>query len=88
MNLVRKTGDRLVRALRLNEARHRRWRSQQMRELRALLLCDPAGHEQVMGFPEDLPNLGALRVKSNSRPEGIEESWLAKRLPSELPRAY
>jgi hypothetical protein len=59
-----------------------------MRELRALLRCDPEGYEQVMGFPKDLPNLSALRVKSNSRPEGIEESWLAKRLRGELPKVY
>ena len=85
---LNKLGSRLVRELRLNEPRFRSWRSQRMRELRALALCDPAGYEQVMGFPKDLPDLAALKVKSNSRPEGIEQSWFAKRLRGELPRVY
>lgn len=85
---LNKIGSRLVRDLRLNEPRYRQWRSQRMRELRALLLCDPGGYEHVMGFPKDLPNLSALRVKSNSRPEGIEDSWFAKRLRGELPKVY
>jgi hypothetical protein len=41
-----------------------------------------------MGFPESLPDLRLLRAKSNSRPEGIKESWLAKRLKGELPKVY
>jgi len=85
---LNQVGSRLLRDLRLNEPRFRGWRSQRMRELRALFLCDPEGYEQVMGFPKDLPDLSALRAKSNSRPEGIEDSWLAKRLRGELPKVY
>lgn len=85
---LNKIGHRLVRDLRLNEPRYRQWRSQRMRELRALLLCDPEGYEQAMGFPKVLPDLRALRVNANTRPEGIEESWLAKRLRGELPKVY
>jgi len=85
---LNKLGNRLVRALRLNEPRYQRWRSQRMRELRALALCDPEGYEQVMGFPTELPDLSVLRVRSNSRLEGIKDSWLAKRQRGELPKVY
>lgn len=85
---LNKLGDRLVRDLRLNEPRFQRWRSQRMRELRALALCDPEGYEVVMGFPKDLPDLAGLKAKSNSRPDGIEQSWFAKRKRGELPRVY
>jgi len=85
---LNKLGGRLVRELRLNEPRFQRWRRQRMRELRALALCDPEGYEQVMGFPKDLPDLAALKVKSNSRSKGIEQSWLAKQRRGELPKVY
>jgi hypothetical protein len=59
-----------------------------MRELHALALCDPEGYEQVMGFPAGLRDLTKLKVKSNNRPEGINDSWLAKRGRGELPKVY
>ena len=43
---------------------------------------------QLAGFPEDLPNLGRLRPPSNSRPDGIEVSWYAKRQRGQLPETY
>ena len=85
---LNKVGDRLLRVLRLNEPRYQQWRARRMRELHALALCDPEGYEQVMGFPAELPDLIKLKVKSNSRPEGINDSWLAKRVRGELPKVY
>ena len=85
---LNKSGHRLVRDLRLNEPRYQRWRSQRMRELRALALCDPVGYEQVMGFPKDLPDLAKLKPELNIRPQGIQESWFAKRQRGELPKVY
>lgn len=85
---LNKVGARLLRALRLNEPRYQQWRCRRMRELRALALCDPEGYEQVMGFPTTLPDLSKRRVASNTRPEGIRNSWLAKRLRGELPKVY
>jgi hypothetical protein len=84
---LNKLGSRLVRDLRLDHLKYREMRRQKMRELRALALCDPGGYEQVMGFPKVLPNLSALRVE-NSRREGIEDSWLARRLRGELAKVY
>jgi HNH endonuclease len=85
---LNRIGRRLVRDLRLNHPKYQQMRSQKMRDLRALALCDPESYEQVMGFPKDLPDLRTVKMKSNSRPGGIEESWLAKRLRGELPRIY
>lgn len=85
---LNKSGHRLVRDLRLNEPRYQRWRSQRMRELRALAHCDPVGYEQVMGFPKDLPDLAKLKPELNIRPQGIQESWFAKRQRGELPKVY
>ena len=81
-------GSRLLRALRLNEPRYQQWRSQRMLELRALALCDPEAYEQAMGFPKDPPDLAALKVKTNNRPQGIQESWFAKKQRDELPKIY
>jgi hypothetical protein len=85
---LNKVGNRLVRVLRLNHPKYQQMRCQKLRDLRALALCDPEGFEQAMGFPTNLPDLEILTVKSNSRPEGIEESWLAQRRRGELPRFF
>lgn len=51
--------------------------------------ADPVLFRQLMGFPDDLPDLTALRPPDgNSRPEGIEESFLRKRQRGELPETY
>jgi hypothetical protein len=43
----------------------------------------------LLGFPQDLPDLARLRPPGgNSRPEGIQESSLAKRQRGELPPTY
>ena len=43
-----------------------------------------------MGFPDELPDLCNVRPqpKSNSLPEGIDQSWLAKKLRGDLPAVY
>ena len=85
---LNKLGSRLVRTLRLDHPKYRQMRYQKVRDLQALALCDPEGYGQAMGFPINLPDLGALKVKTNSRPEGIEQSWFAKRRRGELPSCY
>jgi hypothetical protein len=43
-------------------------------------------YQQLMGFPDELPNLARLRPPGgNSRPEGIAESWYEKRRNGTLP---
>jgi hypothetical protein len=42
-----------------------------------------------MGFPDDLPDLRRLRPPAgNARPEGLEDSFFAKRRRGELPETY
>lgn len=46
-------------------------------------------YNQLLSFPDDLPDLARLRPPGgNSRPEGIRESSLAKRERGELPPNY
>jgi len=46
-------------------------------------------YNQLLGFPDNLPDLARLRPPGgNSRPAGIRESSLAKRERGELPPTY
>lgn len=40
------------------------------------------------GYPDDLPNLATLRPPTNSRPEGIDESYWRKRDEKRLAETY
>lgn len=52
-------------------------------------LHDPALYQQLLAFPDDLPNLAALRPPGgNSRPEGIEQSHFAQQRRGELAATY
>ena len=71
--------------------------SPQSTELRALWIDivalaadhDEPLHKQLMGFPDDLPNLGRLRPPGgNSRPEGVAKSFFAARQNGALADTY
>lgn len=50
---------------------------------------DAVLYRKLMGFPDDLPNLRRLRPPGgNTRPQGIEESWHARKQQGELPETY
>jgi histone H3/H4 len=50
---------------------------------------DPVLYSQLMGFPEDLPDLARKRPPGgNSRPNGISKSWRSRRVRNELPETY
>jgi len=50
---------------------------------------DPDLYQQLMGFPDDLPDLNRLQPpEGNAKPEGIEESHFARRQRGELPATY
>ncbi len=42
----------------------------------------------LLGFPQNLPDLSQKKPPTNSRPEGISESWFAKRQRNEMPDSY
>lgn len=85
---LNKQGKRLIRELRLNHPGYTRWRFVRIQELHSLARNDPKIYELAMGFPQELPDLRKLQVESNSRPQGINESWHEKRRRGELPRVY
>jgi hypothetical protein len=50
---------------------------------------DPELYHKLMGFPADLPDLSRLRPpKGNKRPEGVQESWHARKQAGTLPETY
>lgn len=50
---------------------------------------EPPLYAKLMGFPADLPNLSRLRPpKGNARPEGVQQSWHARRESGTLPETY
>jgi hypothetical protein len=79
---------RLIQQLDLNSPKLKKWRVMWMRIVDLAKERDANLYEQLAGFPEDLPNLGRLRPPSNSRPDGIEVSWYAKRQRGQLPKIY
>jgi len=71
--------------------------SAQATELRALWIDiialaadnDESLYQQLMGFPDDLPNLARLRPPDgNSRPEGVGKSYFAARARGTLAKIY
>jgi hypothetical protein len=43
---------------------------------------------RLVGFPDDLPDLGRLRPPRNTRPAGVDESWFARRRRGNRPAKY
>lgn len=79
---------RLVQQLDLNSPNLRRWRVIWMRIVELAEQRDTALYQQLAGFPENLPNLSRLRPAKNTRPDGVEMSWHAKRARGQLPTTY
>ncbi|MCA9206278.1 MAG: HNH endonuclease [Planctomycetales bacterium] len=79
---------KLIQQLDLNSPKLKRWRVMWLRIFELAAKWDAKLYEQLVGFPDDLPNLGRLRPPSNSRPDGIEVSCYAKRQRGQLPTTY
>ncbi|HCS54762.1 HNH endonuclease [Rubinisphaera sp.] len=80
--------NRLIQKIDLNSPILQRWRVMWMRIVDLAKERDSTLFRQLMEFPDELPNLGRLRPPSNSRQEGIEVSWYAKRQRGQLPEIY
>ena len=82
-------GHTLIRLLRLD--RSERVRQRRM-ILEILLGAENTGNtwllRNLLGFPDDLEDLGRLKPPSNIRPEGIQESAFARRDGGVLPDLY
>ncbi len=83
-----RAGYLLVQVLRLNNADNVRHRSRWLRVLQVLQASDADLFQELMGFPEDLPDLRRKRVPANSKPDGAENCYFALREKGELPSTY
>ena len=81
-------GHRLERALRLNHSRHVDERRKTLNLLSVLARADRTQFEDRMGYPADLPDLARKTPPRNTRPEGVAESYLARRQRGQLPVTY
>ena len=79
---------RLIRQLDLNSPRLKSWRVMWMRIVVLTEKHDTGLHFRLVGFPEDLPNLSRMRPPLNTRKEGLEHCWFARRERGELPAEY
>ncbi len=85
---LNRPGRRLVEVIRLNHPRYVEERRKTLRALRVLAQHDFEEFERLMGFPANLPDLAKLKPPGNRRPDGVAQSWFAKRKRGELPRVY
>jgi hypothetical protein len=50
--------------------------------------CDPHLFRLLMKYPDDLPDLSVLRPPRNTRLQGVNESFRARRDRGQLPETY
>lgn len=80
--------DRLIRVLCLNSPRYRQWRQMWMRIVELAEEHEPSLFRQLMGYPDELPDLQRCNAPANSRSEGIASSAFERRERGELPDTY
>ena len=79
----------LVRLLDLNDPMYVTWRMRMIRIVALARIHDPALFRDLLGYPDELPDLSRLRPpEGNTRPEGIAESHFARHQRGELPETY
>ncbi len=81
-------GEKLRQALRLDSPKNVEFRSRFMRILDALQESAPDLYQEMMSFPNDLPDLRAKRVRSNTKPEGALNCYFVLRANGLLPSTY
>jgi hypothetical protein len=80
---------RLIDLLQLNSMSYRRRRRLMLAILTAISNVNPALRDELLGFPDGLPDLRALRPPGgNTRPGGIQTSCHFLRLAGKLPKVY
>ena len=79
---------RLIRQLDLNSPRLKAWRVMWLRIVALAKVHDPGLYFQLVGFPDDLPNLSKRKPPQNLRTEGLEQCWFARRQRGDLPAEY
>jgi hypothetical protein len=79
---------RLIRQLDLNSPRLISWRTMWLRIVALAKERHPSLYYQLVGFPEDLPDLSRRKPPQNTRKEGLERCWFARRQRGDLPVEY
>lgn len=79
---------RLIEILDLNSPQAIEWRQMWLRIVSMANKHDQTLLAMLIGFPKILPDLSPKKPPTNLRPEGISESWFAKRERNELPDSY
>ena len=80
--------DRVIRVLWLNTPQSIQWRRLWIRIVQLAEEYDEVLFQRVMGYPNELPDLSRLIAPSNSKPEGIDQSYHARRQRGELSNTY
>lgn len=78
----------IIAKLGLDSPKYREFRVIWIRNTALAKRHDFKHYKRLMGFPEDLPDLSTRQPRSNSRPEGITQSFHALRSRGELPDFY
>jgi hypothetical protein len=81
-------GEKLRQALRLDSPKNVEYRLRLMRILDALQKSDPNLYQEMMSFPDNLPDLRAKHVPSNTKPEGALNCHFVLRENGLLPSTY
>jgi hypothetical protein len=85
-------GRLIVETLRLNNPEYRHFRSLIFGIIRSLVKGTTKRDREtllmLMSYPDNLPDLVKLKPPSNSRPEGVNNSYHARRARGELPKTY
>jgi hypothetical protein len=83
-----KDGQILIDVLRLNNEDNTRFRSMMIRTLDILATADRAVYRLWMGYPDDLPDLSTLKPSGNTKPDGVNNCFFARRKRGELEEVY
>ena len=81
-------GEKLRLTLLLDSRKNVDYRSRMMRNLSALRSDHPDHYQEMMGFPDELPDLRKKQPPSNTRPQGALGCFFALREKGQLPQTY
>ena len=80
---------RIIRVLGLDDDEFTQYRARWIKIVALAREHDAGLYRQLMGFPDDLPDLGSLRPPGgNTRPDGVEHSHFRRRESGDLPETY
>ncbi|MBC7821915.1 MAG: HNH endonuclease [Planctomycetaceae bacterium] len=82
------SGMLLIRLLKLDHPKLVRTRKLILETLQVLEGTAPLTYIEWMRFPDELPDLSRKHASGNSRPLGIQQSWLVRKSRGELPEIY